>query len=237
MDGVTINVSMYLREMDAGIFRMVVKYLFELYPDAMTLYVLHTYTKINGIDPAVHWHIDLPKTIEEFNSTLSHRVRYNTKWYPKKIRENIGEYIIKYIDVSECPDDVVQKYFEWKKQTHGTDYGLTPKQYLGKFCVTGVYVMQTEMEILAIGFISETGENVFFENFSYNQKYAKYSPGMVLYYFLISDLIARKKKRLYLLGGNLEYKKHFNGIATMTYSGFLYREQFIRPEWIAVLAK
>lgn len=228
---------MYLREMDTDTFNEFAKYLFEIYPKAKELFVLHTYTKISGIEPAVHWHVDLPNTIEEFDSTLSHRVRYNTKWYPKKIRENVGEYTIKYMDANDCPDDVVLQYFKWKNQTHGTDYGLTPQQYLKKFCVTGVYVMQTDSEILAISFISETGENVFFENFSYNQEYAKYSPGMVLYYYFISDLIARGKKKLYLLGGNLEYKKHFNGIATMTYTGTLPRERFIYPQWIAMLAK
>jgi len=59
---------------------------------------------------------------------------------------------------------------------------------------------------------------------------------MILYYYLISDLIARGKKKLYLLGGNLEYKKHFNGIATTTYTGNIYREQFFYPKYIAVLA-
>lgn len=237
LDGFAINVSLYLRKMDKNTFNEFAKYLFEFYSNAKELVVLHTYTEIDGIEPAVHWHVDLPENIEKFNSTLSHRVRYNTKWYPKKIRENIGEYTIKYMNARDCPDDVVLTYFKWKKQTHGTNYGLTPKQYLQKFCVTGVYVMETESEMLAIGFISEIGENVFFENFSYNQKYAKYSPGMVLYNYLISDLISRGKKKLYLLGGNLEYKKHFNGVATMTRSGMVYREQFIYSKWIAVLAK
>lgn len=237
IEGNTIYISLYLREMNKDTFNGYAKYLFEIYPNAKDLFVLHTYTNIAGVEEGVHWHVDLPETIEEFNKTLSHRVRYNTKWYPKKIHENIGEYTIKYFESKDCPDDVILQYFKWKKQTHGTDYGLTPKQYLKKFCVTGVYVMLTNTEILAIGFISEIGDSVFFENFSYNQEYAKYSPGMVLYYHLISDLIARGKKKLYLLGGNLEYKKHFNGIATMTRTCFLPRERFIYPHWIAVLAR
>lgn len=236
-DGGVITVSLYLRELNPDVFNEFAKYLFEFYPKSKTLFVLHTYTPIKSIEPAVHWHVDLTKTIEEFDSTLSHRVRYNTKWYPKKIRENVGEYTIKYFFVDECPDDVVLQYFKWKNQTHGTDYGLTPREYLKKFCVTGVYVMEAETEVLAVGFISETGDNVFFENFSYNQEYAKYSPGMVLYYYLIADIIARGKKKLFLLGGNLEYKKHFNGIATTTYTGTLYREQFIYKKWIYGLAK
>lgn len=236
-EGGVITVSLYLRELKPDVFNNFVKYLFEFYLDAKTLFVLHTYTPIQAIEPAVHWHVDLPKTIEEFDSTLSHRVRYNTKWYPKKIRENIGEYTIKYVDAAECPDEIVNLYFKWKSKTHGSEYGLTPREYLKKFCVTGVYIMQTETEVLAMGFICETGDNVFFENFSYNQKYAKYSPGMVLYHYLISDIIARGKKKLFLLGGNLEYKRHFNGIATTTHTGTLYREQFIYKKWIYWLAK
>lgn len=237
VDGSTINVSLYLREMDPNTFNEFAKYLFEFYPNAKNLFVLHTYTEIAGIEKKVHWHVDLPETIEEFDACLGKDVRRNTKRYPKKIRENVGEYTIKYFMADDCPDDIVMTYFKWKNQTHGTDYGLSPKQYLQKFCVTGVYVVETDSEILAIGFISEIGENVFFENFSYNSEYAKYSPGMVFYHYLISDLIARGKKKLYLLGGNLEYKKYFNGVATMTRTGFLSRERFIYPEWIAVLAK
>ena len=237
VDGSTINVSLYLREMDQDTFNEFAKYLFEFYPNAKNLFVLHTYTEIAGIEQKVHWHVDLPETIADFDACLGKDVRRNTKRYPKKIRENVGEYTIKYFVADDCPDDIVMTYFKWKNQTHGTDYGLSPKQYLQKFCVTGAYVMQTDSEILAIGFISEIGENVFFENFSYNSEYAKYSPGMVFYHYLISDLIARGKKKLYLLGGNLEYKKHFNGVATMTRTGFLSRERFIYPEWIAVLAK
>lgn len=237
VEGSTINVSLYLREMDPDTFNEFAKYLFEFYPNAKNLFVLHTYTEIASIEQKVHWHVDLPETIEEFDACLGKDVRRNTKRYPKKIRENVGEYTIKYFVADDCPDDIVMTYFKWKNQTHGTDYGLSPKQYLQKFCVTGAYVMGTDSEILAIGFISEIGENVFFENFSYNSEYAKYSPGMVFYHYLISDLIARGKKKLYLLGGNLEYKKYFNGVATMTRTGFLLRERFIYPEWIAVLAK
>lgn len=86
--------------------------------------------------------------------------------------------------------------------------------------------MKCQDLVLAIGFICTTEDNVFFENFSYNPQYEKYSLGNVLLHYIISDLILQRKKKFYLLGGNLEYKRRYNGIRTETYTGHIYRHPF-----------
>jgi hypothetical protein len=184
----------------------------------------HTLTPFDGAEHTKHCHVELPETIEEFDNTLSHRVRYNTKWYPKKIRENIGEISFEKIDASDCPSHIFDLYFKWKYQSHNRHYHITPKEYIKKCGITRAYILHAGPECLAIGFISETGNNVYFENFSYNQKYKKWSPGMVLYYEIIKDLIAEHKKIFYLLGAH-DYKIHYNGIVTETYTGHIYKSQ------------
>ena len=85
--------------------------------------------------------------------------------------------------------------------------------------------MEINNDVLAIGFICTTDDNVFFEQFSYSQdkKHAKYSLGMVLYYGIICDLIKLGRKKFFLSGGWLDYKKRYNGILQYTYSGIINR--------------
>jgi hypothetical protein len=41
---------------------------------------------------------------------------------------------------------------------------------------------------------------------------------MILYYHIITELITDKKKVFFLFGSEREYKRHYNGVKTMTYS-------------------
>ena len=177
-----------------------------------------------------YWHIDLPDTIEDFDATLAHRVKYNTKWYPKKIREDIGDFVINKYDRKQVSPNIVNLFFEWKKISHNFDYKMTPDEYMNKYGVTEVYTLEINNEVLAVGFTCTTGDNVFFEQFSYSQdkKYTKYSLGMVLYYGIICDLIKIGRKKFYLSGGWLDYKKRYNGILQYTYSGLVYKDSKIK---------
>lgn len=104
---------------------------------------------------------------------------------------------------------------------------MTAKEYLKTYGVSETYVMYIDNELVSVGFTCTTGDNVYFEQFAYAQddKYKKYSLGMVLYYGIICDLIALKRKNFYLFGGWLDYKKRYNGICQYTYSGSIYRNQ------------
>lgn len=184
----------------------------------------HALTSFDGAEHTQHCHVELPKTIEDFDKDLGHRVRYNTKWYPKKIRENIGEISFKNMDIQDCPNGIFDLYFKWKQESHNHNYHMTPQQYIKKYGLTRAYVLYAGGQVLAVGFISETGDNVYFENFSYNQEYKKYSPGMVLYYNIICDLIMRGKKIFYLLGA-YDYKINYNGIVTQTFTGCVYKSE------------
>lgn len=221
------KVGMYLRFLDKSYFEEFLKFLFNEYPVLQDIWVLHSYTPFGKIEAKPHWHIDLPNTKEEFDAALHSKTRYNTKWYPKKIRENIGDYDIKKYTAEEVPTEYIAKYLEWKKLSHNYEWGKAPKEYLKEAGITEVYIMATKDELLAVGFICTTEENVFFENFSYSPKYEKFSLGNVLLYYIIGDLISQNKKTFFLLGGELEYKRRYNGIKTLTYSGHIYRRPYL----------
>lgn len=227
---------MYLRKIDDQQFDAFIQFLFHRYKDLETIFFLHSLNKIKGIVSASHWHIDLPDSIEDFDAKLSSKVRYNSKWYPKKIRKDIGEYTIKKIKVSEISVEIIEKYLAWKKESYNFEY--TPDSYVKDFGVTNAYVMAVSSQLLAIGFIAETNEtDVYFENFAFDNNYSKYSLGIVLYHAIIDDLIKNHKKKFYLLGGNYEYKKNYNGICTMTSSGNVYRHPVLSKMCIFLINK
>ena len=174
-----------------------------------------------------YWYIELPESKEEFDQTLSSKVRYHTKWYPKKIREDFGEFVISHLSLLETTDDIVKLFFKWKKVSHNFDYGMEPKEYLKNYGISDTYVMYIKNDIVAIGFTCSTGNNVYFEQFSFSQedKYRKYSLGMVLYYGIICDLIKQGKSIFYLSGGWLDYKKRYNGKFQYTYSGKILKKE------------
>ena len=224
INGREASLGIYMRNIDdviPGAFDAIKNFVFKNF-NVDVICVKHTLTPFAGAENTRHCHVDLPESIDDFDKDLSHRVRYNTKWYPKKIEENIGKISFDNIEIKNCPKEIFLLYFKWKQESHNFKYHLTPNEYIKKCGLTRAYVLRGGGQMLAIGFIAETGDNVYFENFSYNQEYRKYSPGMVLYYEIIRDLIARRKKIFFLLGA-YDYKIHYNGIVTQTYTGCVYK--------------
>lgn len=218
-----LTVGLYLVDGNKSILSKFLTFLFNKYSDIKYIIVKHCYTNICKAKPYPYWHIKLPKTKEEFDNTLVSRVRYNTKWYPKKVNKDIGEYkIIKY-EACEISPDIIKLYLQWKSLSHGFSWGGKAIDYIKNAGITHGYVMTITDKIYAIAFICDTGDNVYFENFSYDVEYNKYSLGMIIYYHIICDMIKNKKNIFYLSGGYLDYKKWYNGILSYTYSGKIKR--------------
>ena len=215
-----------MRKIDKYLFKKFTAYLFAMHKKLQSINVLHTLTEIESISEAPHWHVDLPDSIEKFNQTLSTKVRQHSRYYVKKLTNEVGEIKLKKIERDQISQNIVDTYLAWKSKTHA--FVWDSQNYLNDFCVSNAYILEVQNEVVAIGFDSDTGsENIYFENFSYDSKYAKYSIGIILYHKMIENWINNKKKRIYLLGGNYEYKRHYNGICTMTRSGDIYRHPLI----------
>jgi len=218
-------IGVWLVDISQCAFNNFIKIISEKYPHITQIYVRYSLNTYRGLDISNHWIVELSDTILGFDEKLSAKTRYNTKWYPKKIREDLGEYEIKKYSFKNISNDIVEKYFEFKLKSHNIDYQMSPLEYLKTFYVTHAYVLKIKNETQAILFDSNFNEISYLENFGFNNELSKYSLGMVLYYYYITDLIKNEVKYIYLGDGSQEYKKRFNGKNKLAFDGFIQIKQ------------
>jgi hypothetical protein len=217
------KIGIYLRDVKTENLNELIKMLFVKYPLMESMDICHTYTFIAGIDPKVHWHVILPDTIEQFDKTLPKKVQQNLNRRYRHLKENVGECSFKRYAIEDVTLEIEKKFLKWKYITHKIRLA---ENYLKTCGATDVFIMYIkngfEETMIAIRIITITDENVYFENNSYNQEYAQYSPSVILYHHIVAELIAQKKKLLFLLGGTIKQKSDFNGICTYTYTNRKY---------------
>lgn len=171
--------------------------------------------------------IPLPESFDELMNRAERRDRATIRRKLRWLDERIGVLKIDVYPRSEISDDIVETYFDWKKETHGTEYGLKPAEYLDKYHVTDAMLMRAGDMDVAIAFFCQAEDIVFFENFSYNSNLKEYSPGLLMYVKFMEELIKRKCRYLYLGGGGYIYKKRFGAESFRAYSGRIYRKEII----------
>ena len=164
--------------------------------------------------------------MQELLSRVEKRDRATIRRKKRWLDERIGALDIIHYEES-IPKDVVEKYFEWKKNSHGTDYKLNADEYIKKFYVTDALVVKAGEEFIGIAFYCACEGTAFFENFSFNENYREYSPGLLTYEILLEHLISRGIKFLYMAGGNYSYKRRFGSEETNCYSGNIYKKELL----------
>lgn len=211
------HLGIYLRELCPSVLARIVEQIFKDEKFIPMIRYLHTTTPMPGGNKGIHWHVDLNTQISDFDAKLSKKTRYNTKWYPKKILKELGDYKI---DSSEnISNSDVQLLFRFKKETNDVYMADSPKSYRLANCINYKYVLSLKGRAVAIALLSKMGNNVFLDNIGYDSYYSNFSIGSVLYYSMVKDLIESEAETLFLLGGRQEYKRRFNGVLTETYSG------------------
>lgn len=170
----------------------------------------------------------LPDCIDDFNSKLSHDTRYNiTRYYPKRIEKNF-KYSIRHFSRQEIlSNKIYETYYNFKMVTHNYDGIQNAEEYIDKNYITDAFVMYFDEKIVSIVLINILDDSAFLENLTYDVEYRNYSVGTILYYNTIKELINRNIKTFYLFDGTGEYKMRFNGTKIQTYSGTIYRYNFI----------
>ena len=171
--------------------------------------------------------VPLPGGMDELMERVERRDRATIRRKLRWLDGRVGDLKIEVFARENIPDQVVETYFKWKKETHGIDYGLLPKEYLDKYYVTDAMLMRAGETDVAVAFFCQVKDIVFFENFSYNGQLKKYSPGLLMYVKFMEELIQRKCKYLYLGGGSYIYKRRFGAESSQAYSGTIYREEII----------
>lgn len=171
--------------------------------------------------------VPLPDDFVELMNRIARKDRATIRRKLRWLDERFGSLELDRYARNDIPNEVVETYFKWKKDTHGTDYRLTPQEYLDKYYVTDALMMRAGDTDVAVAFYCKVNESVFFENFSYNKALKRYSPGLLMYVKLMEELIRRKCKYNYMGGGNYIYKTRFGAQAEHAYIGSIYRQEII----------
>ncbi len=168
--------------------------------------------------------ISIPKSEEELLQRLKAKHRYTVKRIKRLLEEKYGKLAVVLYKES-ISDEIVEQYFIWKQITHGTNYHMLPKEYLKKYYVTDGMLLKAGDKNVGVLFFCQVKSTVYLENFSYNAKMEKYSPGYLIYEMFLEELIQRKCTYLYLGGGEYEYKRRFGAEENVAYSGIIYRKE------------
>lgn len=200
-----------------------IKYLFFKYKVILIeydniLYALGVYSKV---EQAI---IHLPQNADELRRRNSSKTRYNIRREKRLIEEEVGKYSIEIYEKNDIPDEIVQKYFDYKKASHGRNFGISAQEYIQLHNVSSVYVMRAGEKILAMCLSCESNyPNIYFENFSYSPELKKLSLGSVMYDIYLEKLIERKAEYVFLGNGQYEYKRKYGSQYIVCYTGKKYR--------------
>ena len=218
-------VGIYMTELEQCVFDAIISYVKKIYKKKIkNIHITQSLIKNNQLTKKMHWLLDLPCSIEEYYKKFSSKSRYNIKRELKKLQEAF-DIKFEYYNKNEIDNNIIKRFFEFKKETEDSVYYNTDKNGIDKmlsnfYNITDVYVIKINGVIEAIIFYSITdNKDLYCENMAYNKKYASYNIGKVLYFYSIEKLIERKFKRLYLGGGDYSYKKQSKAIKSETMSG------------------
>lgn len=168
----------------------------------------------------------LPEDEDALMMRLSSKERSHIRQYNKHLAGEGRIVSDLYNDV--IPDRLVNLFFDWKKTTHGTEYRLSPQEYIDKYHVTNALELSieknSEKKPISVLFWCQVHNTVtvYLENLSYDVSYKKYSPGYLAYIGFLKELIMRKSKYVFLGGANHDYKKKFNSVVRECYTGYIF---------------
>lgn len=135
---------------------------------------------------------------------------------------------------------LIQVFWNYKNVSYGSDYAMTEQEYIKKYHVTDIYELKFGNTIAAVLLSCEQGTDVFLENFSFDNKLSKQSPGMIIYNLYLKMLAKKQKERLFLWGGTYIYKTKYGSIEQKVCNQAFYkskkykiREEFVI--WLHVL--
>lgn len=168
--------------------------------------------------------IYLPKSIEELDGRIRRKHRSYLKNQENQLTSNYGTVqIVSYSDTQVS--QIVDTYFEWKRQSHGTEYHLSAEEYLRQYHVTDAMTLNLAGKPIAVLFYCLVAQTVYLENLSYDMDFGKYSPGIILYKAFLEKMVLLGCRIVFLGKSGLDYKKRFGSTEFISYDGTIYRNE------------
>ena len=215
--------GLYMARASGEIIRDISRYIFKNRKNVERIEYYLSLQKYSKHFKTNHYRIELPETSDELLSRTTQKSRYNLRRSFKKLQETYGETTFEEYDVKDAPTQIVEEFLKIKRATYDENLTLSAEEYVKHAGVSHVYTMNNSDGIVAIILSCEQCGIVYLENLAYNGKYGHFSPGQILYRHYLERLIEKKRKNLYLMGGDYEYKGRYGGIEDTVYNGIIYR--------------
>lgn len=164
-----------------------------------------------------HFRIVFPETVEEMEHRISSKSRAKMRKKLNRAQEAYGPMQYLEYDRSNMPDEVVEKFFEYKLATRKRQYHMTPVQYLDRYHVSHSYVLKFGDTYGAIRFSCEQCPVVYGENFTFNPELQEFSLGRAIFMHHLKRMVEKGHPELFFAGGNYEYKTHYGSIEETLY--------------------
>ncbi len=225
IDGHSCYLGLYMVEIPQYVFDEILKFLHK----NQRVYQFHIVQSVNyakGFKERMHWLLKLPKTWEEYDNQFSAKTKYNRRRSVKKLNETFN-CKFEYIQEKDINEKLIARFFELKRSQMGSNAYSdmnNPKEYINDFNkLTDAYVLYINEEIASIVLYSIIDKHVAYcHNMTYDMSYSKYNIGNTLYYYSIKDLINRGIRKIYLGGGDYDYKRNSKATKTKTYLGNIF---------------
>lgn len=202
IDGRNGSVGAYYRKIEANCWRDLTKYLFKRFPNLKRIKIVQALSSLedfcglnwHGDIARKHYHLDLPVTIEEFDSRLSANERQNKRHYRRKIIRDFGDFSVeRHSQKNEKVKDAMLAFAMWKKASHNFDM---PENFYENWGITDTYILYINDTMQAMRFISCLCPNeAFCMNASQNPDFNHYSLGTMLRHSVFEDLLKRGIKK------------------------------------------
>lgn len=212
---------------------------FRLYPQIIYICVVRAGNNYkNLLYRSNNIFIFMPTSSGLLMQRLKKKHRYNLRRERRLLEEATGVITTEICSRDYISDELVEQYFEWKKKTHGVEYGLSAKEYLATYHVTHAMLLLASSKLVGVVFYCKINATVYLENFAYDYNFKKYSIGGVQYQLFLEKMIDTGVRIVFLGGGGYEYKKYFGSIDCNTYSGKIYSPYGINliNNWIKKIA-
>lgn len=220
----TVELGCWLTKIEFGVFKDVSRFILRKKKGINAVHIERALISDGRIKKHNDFHIDLPETPEELDARLSSKGRYNLRREKRIATDRFGCCRVKNLKAYEDSSvEYIYKFFKYKEETQQIYFNMTPEDYLRRGCITDIYILEFGERDVAIVLSCEQTEYVYCENMSYDMEMKKYSPGQILYDLYLKELIKKRKRAVFLLGGDNEYKHRWGGIEQMVSDYTIFR--------------
>ena len=220
------ELGIWKMQISNALLKEISKFLFGKYPHIG--YTKFFFCNTDGrYKEVIHFSIDFPDSIESFIQRRSSKSRHRLNKQRHQAEREIGPISFQEYKKEECPEEIVKCYNLWKARSHKIGK-IEAQSYFQRFHVSNIYVLYFGDNMAAMMFSCEQCPIAYLENFSFDIQYARYSPGQQIYEYVMTRLIDKKFKRVFLAGGDYDYKRYYGSIEEKLYDGVICRNIYQR---------